>query len=160
MTGPRLPAMSVRDQDWMSHGTCIGHVDPDLWFREDVESQHEARSICVLRCPVRSQCVAFALLQEAGQKRADRDGTRGGMSDLERWHADPTATAKTPLDGPKPDENAPCGRYTKLLYHLLRGQHVDHVCWKAELDRQRARVRKAQVALALAQSHTSATKAP
>lgn len=131
---------TLHERDWERRAACQYH-DPELWFREDSTSQFQARTVCVRRCEVRGECLAHQLLFELGQSRRVRAGVFGGMTDLERWHSDPTVTDRTPLDGPRPDGTTRCGSYSKLLHHLLHGEHIDSDCWAAERARHQARLR-------------------
>ncbi|OON82539.1 WhiB family transcriptional regulator [Streptomyces tsukubensis] len=67
--------------EWIRHAACVG-VDPELFFpisAEDAGDDQRARARRVCEgCPVRSQCLAWAL--ETGQ----RSGVWGGMDEHER----------------------------------------------------------------------------
>ena len=45
--------------NWQARGACVG-LDPDLFFPERGEPWDEAKAVC-LGCPVRVQCLEFAL---------------------------------------------------------------------------------------------------
>ena len=61
---------------WMADGLCA-QVDPDTWFPERGGSTREAKAVC-RRCPVRAECLAYALANDA------RFGVWGGTSERDR----------------------------------------------------------------------------
>jgi hypothetical protein len=80
-TDAMVTALSVAlfgddEQDWRERAVCA-QVDADLWFPEKGGSTREAKKVC-LSCPVRAQCLAFALENE------ERFGIWGGKSERER----------------------------------------------------------------------------
>jgi WhiB family transcriptional regulator, redox-sensing transcriptional regulator len=69
------------DEDWRSAAACWS-ADPDLFFPvsafgKALEQVAEAKAICA-RCPVRGQCLAFAL------RTRQVHGIWGGTSEEER----------------------------------------------------------------------------
>lgn len=68
---------------WVQQAACHGH-DLNLWFRDehDSTSYAEARAVCA-RCPVTSECLAWAL-----ETRTEH-GVFGGLSPRERKHLQP-----------------------------------------------------------------------
>jgi WhiB family redox-sensing transcriptional regulator len=63
--------------DWRSGGACFGRND-DAMFPETNREQREAAQLCLLACPVREECLSYAL-------RADeRWGVWGGTTEAER----------------------------------------------------------------------------
>lgn len=68
--------------DWLHRGACVGIDDPDLFFpvgenappAKEIEA---AKSVC-RSCPVRSECLSWALATH------QRYGVWGGMSEQER----------------------------------------------------------------------------
>jgi WhiB family transcriptional regulator, redox-sensing transcriptional regulator len=69
---------------WQDEALCRGHEHPELWFPKNHGGS--ARSICAT-CPVRADCLAFALDQGA-----DIAGVWGATAEHERrllrreWH--------------------------------------------------------------------------
>lgn len=61
---------------WTEQAACRDY-HPELWWLTDAFSQEAAKRIC-RGCPVRAQCLAWAL--DTGQN----DGTLGGYTDKER----------------------------------------------------------------------------
>jgi len=66
--------------DWMKDGACKNH-DPELWHPTGTKLQRtkktrQATAICGAECPVRDQCLTYALTKEPY-------GTWGGMSEEE-----------------------------------------------------------------------------
>ena len=74
MTGPRRVAPEY--QPWMDLALCA-QVDPDAFFPEKGESNQAAKRICNA-CPVRAQCLEFALTNK------EQHGIWGGLSERER----------------------------------------------------------------------------
>ena len=64
------------DQSWRMDAACA-EVDPELWFPEQGDPAIAAKRICV-GCPVRRECLAFAL------RVNERSGVWGGLSTVER----------------------------------------------------------------------------
>lgn len=50
---------------WREHAKCRG-LDPELFFPQRGESTAEAKAICAV-CPVRVQCLEYALLNDERQ---------------------------------------------------------------------------------------------
>jgi WhiB family redox-sensing transcriptional regulator len=73
---PNAELLAGLDWSWQSQAACRG-ADPALFFPETEEGAEPARAIC-RTCPVRVECLAFAL--EAGE----RFGVWGGMTERER----------------------------------------------------------------------------
>lgn len=67
---------SVLDTDWMAKGNCA-EKPPSLFFPSDGVGVEVAKRVCV-DCPVRSQCLEYAL-----DNRIDH-GVWGGTSERER----------------------------------------------------------------------------
>jgi WhiB family redox-sensing transcriptional regulator len=72
----RIALFGDDDEDWRDRAVCA-QVDPDLWFPEKGGSTREAKQLC-LSCPVRAQCLDFAMAHE------ERFGIWGGRSERER----------------------------------------------------------------------------
>jgi hypothetical protein len=131
-----VPDTAGRRLDWMARMACRGE-DPDLFSEKAHE--HEARVICAVRCPVRTQCLANVRRLEHGTAEASRDGMVAGLTAHERWRLDATA--------PGHDKDKPalvfagrlpkCGTYTALLRHLWLGDRIDPECWSAQVRRER-----------------------
>jgi WhiB family redox-sensing transcriptional regulator len=67
---------SVLDTDWMATGNCA-EKPPSLFFPSDGVGVEVAKRVCT-DCPVRSQCLEYAL-----DNRIDH-GVWGGTSERER----------------------------------------------------------------------------
>ncbi|MET7477962.1 WhiB family transcriptional regulator [Streptomyces sp. NPDC005648] len=130
-----VPDTAARPLDWMDRMACR-EEDPDMFFAKD--RQHEARLICVVRCPVRTECLASVKEAERGAHRDYRDGIVAGLAHNERWRLDVEAirckddTVPLILDGTEP-----CGTHNALLGHLWRAERIDPECWSAEVRRDR-----------------------
>lgn len=138
MTGyhGQVPDTHARPLDWQADAMC--RADPELFF--DSGSQHEARTICTARCPVRTACLANVKEVEGGRGRDKRGGIVAGLTSRERWRLDATAPGHGP-DAPvlQLSSDAPCGTYLALLRHLWHGEPVDPKCWGGEVRREHLR---------------------
>jgi len=63
-------------EPWMASGLC-SQTDPDAWFVDKGGSVKGAKRVC-LACPVRAECLAYAL------KHDEHWGVWGGKSERER----------------------------------------------------------------------------
>ena len=82
VSGYATPARLVTRASWRSAAACRS-ADPELFFPlsesgKSLEQIAEAKAICA-GCPVRRQCLAFAL-------RTRAHGIWGGLTELERHH--------------------------------------------------------------------------
>lgn len=79
-TGKKVkPDAGFRHQWWFEHGHCVG-VNPEWWFPDERagDTAEEAKRIC-RGCPVRVQCLDFAL-----SAKWSVDGVWGGFTAMER----------------------------------------------------------------------------
>ncbi|WP_435251675.1 WhiB family transcriptional regulator [Streptomyces tendae] len=131
-----IPDTAARPRDWMTLMACRNE-DPDLFF--DSSREHEARLVCVTRCPVRAQCLANVKAVEHGEHHDYRDGVVAGLNGHERWRLDADAPVRwgEPSHLPLPGSE-PCGTYPAMLRHLWLGEHMDGVCWSGEVRRNYA----------------------
>jgi WhiB family redox-sensing transcriptional regulator len=67
---------SPDNTDWMRDGLCA-QTDPEAFYPAVGENATDARAVCAA-CPVRSQCLAYALEHD------ERFGVWGGTSERER----------------------------------------------------------------------------
>lgn len=60
----------------LAAGHCVGHADPDIWFRQD--TWRSAKVLCG-PCPVRDTCLKVALAHELSdyQRRLAQEDGRG-----------------------------------------------------------------------------------
>ena len=63
-------------EDWRGDALCA-QTDPDIFFPDRGGSIADARAIC-LACPVRAECLEFALTHRI------REGIWGGLGDRDR----------------------------------------------------------------------------
>lgn len=72
----------VDHPDWMQDAACLGY-DPDAWFPSKVRNVNERRAlwVCRARCPVRNECLAYALSLGPGCQ-----GIWGGTTHEQRRH--------------------------------------------------------------------------
>jgi WhiB family transcriptional regulator, redox-sensing transcriptional regulator len=68
--------LGVSDLPWSDLAACLG-MDPSFFFPENKLDSVTAKSVCAA-CPVRLECLEFALPQE------DLDGVWGGLNERER----------------------------------------------------------------------------
>lgn len=74
---PKLAAtLQVQRELWMRDAACRG-LDPELFFPEVGQRTTEAVEACS-RCPVREQCLEYALAHR------ERAGVWGGLGELQR----------------------------------------------------------------------------
>lgn len=70
---------------WQDYAACA-ETDPELFFADanggSAVYEH-ARVICA-RCPVRLECLQYALRHEAGHDKSHRYGMYGGLTPGER----------------------------------------------------------------------------
>ncbi|MCY0921864.1 MULTISPECIES: WhiB family transcriptional regulator [unclassified Streptomyces] len=95
---------------WADQASCAG--DRAAEFLGDALA---ARSICGT-CPVRTECLTAALVEEAGEGLYEREGIRGGLNAHERWELDPMHT--------RPRE-IPTGDVEQARALLLAGELTD-----------------------------------
>lgn len=130
-----VPDSGPHRHDWMEVMACAA-VDPDLFF--DKARTQEARVVCIVRCPVRRECLANVKKVEHGASRDQRDGVVAGLAYNERWRLDPDARrSKDEAEQLAIDPSEPCGTHNALLGHLWRGEQIDPTCWSAEIRRDR-----------------------
>lgn len=72
--------MSTRG--WMDQALC-GNVDPSVFFPVKGGSSREAKRICGI-CPVKQQCLDFALERESQHDASVMAGIYGGLSPKQR----------------------------------------------------------------------------
>lgn len=130
-----IPDTATRRRDWAEQAACAGKK-LELFFER--KNEHEARTTCAVRCPVRAKCLADILSVERGTGRDHRHGIFAALDGNERWHIDPTAVGHADdgstlfkTDGPPP----PCGTDEALVRHLALGAPVDDRCWSGYLRR-------------------------
>ena len=66
-----------RAGDWRDAAACRHH-DPEMWFPHESAPAKPAKDICNDQCPVRVECLQFALDQRIGH------GIWGGLGTTER----------------------------------------------------------------------------
>ena len=71
-----VPSATRDDATWMAHAKCRG-MNPSTFFPTDGAGFETARKIC-LECPVRADCLEYALVNRIDQ------GAWGGTSERER----------------------------------------------------------------------------
>lgn len=130
-----VPDTAVHPRDWMERMACR-EEDTDLFFEKRFE--HLARTVCVVRCPVRVECLAHILEVERGTSRDQRHGIFAGLDGPERWRLDATAPGHND-DGSSllkaSDPPPACGSLEALVRHLALGQQIDPTCWSGEVRR-------------------------
>jgi hypothetical protein len=90
--------MNPYHEAWTEFATCR-QVGGDLWFQEFAGDRRVAKNICHTRCPVRLQCLDYAMRIERDVSTWMRIGIYGGMTPNDRrrfqaeWLADQTGSA-------------------------------------------------------------------
>lgn len=76
--GPLL-VMDHEYYEWSSRGACNNNdnIDPDLFFTPGKKNEDNAKLFCKALCPVREECLAFAI-------RFSQEGIWGGTDEKER----------------------------------------------------------------------------
>jgi WhiB family redox-sensing transcriptional regulator len=123
--------------DWRTAAACRDEPT-DLHFPVGDRGQIElAKDVC-RRCPVRQQCLAFAL------KIGANDGIWGGLDERERANLTRRIARRAGTEqqrrhgGGRPKSD--CGTYAAYRRHLDRGEPVDDACAEAhEADKARRR---------------------
>lgn len=87
---PDAPATPSRTPPPPKPGQTPCQADPDLWHSDQPDEQQVAARACQ-GCPVREQCLAEALLHEAGKTTSGRYGIWGGLTPKQRARMDPSA---------------------------------------------------------------------
>jgi WhiB family transcriptional regulator, redox-sensing transcriptional regulator len=104
--GPVMERQNAdRDLRWQALSVCRA-ADAELFFGPDLEStaacqarEAKAKRICA-GCPVRPECLAYALDLESGTGLGTRGGIYGGLSERERYHLQ--RHGRLPLRAPSP----------------------------------------------------------
>ena len=81
MTADIFDAIDLQGSEWKLSALCAS-VDPVLWFPEVGPPSNKAKELCGL-CPVQTECLDYALEQEAGESFLW--GLYGGKTPSERW---------------------------------------------------------------------------
>jgi WhiB family redox-sensing transcriptional regulator len=76
--------MSTLSGTWMLDALCRQIGGDEIFFPDPGQSGSEAKSVCVV-CPVRADCLSFAMRAESGlYGHSSRWGVYGGLSANER----------------------------------------------------------------------------
>jgi WhiB family redox-sensing transcriptional regulator len=108
------PHREAADMSWQEQGACRG-MDPDLWFPDRGESSVEGKRICREQCPVRFECLEYAL-------EAHERGLWGGYSERERRRMRESPSKRKPINH---------GTEGGYQAHVRRGVPVCHACNEA-----------------------------
>ncbi|MFF4548633.1 WhiB family transcriptional regulator [Streptomyces sp. NPDC001406] len=130
-----IPDTAARRRDWAEEAACRDE-DLELFFSD--LTQHQARTLCVVHCPVRAACLESVMAAESGKGRDHRHGIFAGLDGRQRWRLDPDAPGKDEEEEPAADPQ-PCGTAEALERHLAHGEQVDDRCWSGEVRRVRHR---------------------
>lgn len=79
--------MSPYHEPWTESAVCRS-IGGDLWFQEFAGDRREAKAICH-RCPVRLQCLDYAMRLEQDKGTWIRIGIYGGLTPNERRRHEP-----------------------------------------------------------------------
>lgn len=128
-----IPDTAARPLDWMDRMACRDKRE----LFDDPTREHEARTVCINDCPVRTQCLAYVQRLEDGASRTQRDGVVAGLTHRERWRCD-AAAYRCNIDAPALDftgDPPRCGTHIALLKHLWLDEPIDAKCWSGEVHR-------------------------
>ena len=82
ITRPGSTLEPVKHEDWRIDAVCLDR-DPDLWH--PIGKTYEVgKAICKDGCPVRAECLAYALSVEGDRAADSRWGVWGGLDPQER----------------------------------------------------------------------------
>jgi WhiB family transcriptional regulator, redox-sensing transcriptional regulator len=135
----------IRPPEWMIDGLCA-QVDPEAFFPEKGGQTKPAKSICNGGCPVKAECLAYAL------ERGERFGIWGGLSERERRKLERAAEVAAPAPSlvaeraPKVRRTAEHGTTGGYQAHYRRGEKPCAPCQQADTQRQRARRQRSGLA--------------
>lgn len=130
-----IPDTHAHLLDWMERAACTDQRE----IFDDNDREHEARTICIARCPVRTQCLSYTKNSERGLHRDQRDSVAAGLTYSERFRLDPDATHRA--DDPAPVRftgSERCGTHHALLKHLWLDEPIDPKCWSGEILREKS----------------------
>jgi hypothetical protein len=65
-------------EDWTRQASCA-EIGGDEWFPEVHGDYRSAKRICLTQCPVKSECLDYAMRLEEGKSHSIRHGLFGGM---------------------------------------------------------------------------------
>jgi WhiB family redox-sensing transcriptional regulator len=110
---------------WQARAACAQLValgwEPETWTETD-DPRGAAGQVC-RHCPVREDCLAAALAEEAGRGRRSRHGIRGGLG--------PAARYRLSAPAPRPGGPALCGTYAAYRRHQDRHEEPCEPCQAA-----------------------------
>lgn len=117
------PGWSLEPPSWQQNALCL-QVDGDLFFAEEGGTVVDAKGVC-RRCPVRQECLTFAMEAEAAAT-CSRFGVYEGMSPTERKRLH--AAGWKPGDPTPPVRNAPgwCDECDKPFRNLDQHAATKH----------------------------------
>jgi len=75
-------------EEWTEQASCR-EIGGDEWFPEIGQSPIEAKRICMFSCPVRFECLDYAMRLEQGLSKTLRHGLFGGLSPTARIQYEP-----------------------------------------------------------------------
>lgn len=126
------------NRNWRTAALCATADDPDLWFPASLNGHHalqaeQAKATC-RRCPVMTQCQAWAL--DSGVD----DGIWGGLD----WDELRLLRRREHRGKGRP-EPLPCGTPAAYQRHIRRREPIDDACRKANrADKAAQAARRAQ----------------
>lgn len=89
MSRPELShGLNLYNEPWIDSASCR-EVGTDVFYPEPGESWREALAICQFRCPVRLQCLDYAMRCEQGRDHKTRFGVYGGLTPIKRKKHEP-----------------------------------------------------------------------
>jgi hypothetical protein len=68
-----------REEPWTTSAGCLS-IGVEPFFPAKGDDWNPVKAVCLTGCPVRLQCLDYAMRMEAGQDRKARWGLYGGMS--------------------------------------------------------------------------------
>jgi WhiB family redox-sensing transcriptional regulator len=76
-----------REEPWITSAKCVS-IGVEVFFPARDDDWNQIKSVC-LNCPVRLQCLDYAMRMEEGQDHKTRFGVWGGLDPLARRKHEP-----------------------------------------------------------------------
>jgi hypothetical protein len=68
-----------REEPWIASAECLS-IGVEAFFPVPGDDWNVVKAICLTACPVRLQCLDYAMRMESGQDHKTRWGVYGGLS--------------------------------------------------------------------------------
>ena len=82
-----------REEPWIASARCLS-IGVEAFFPSPGDDWAPVKAVCLTVCPVRLQCLDYAMRMEEGQDHKTRHGVYGGLGPLERKRYEPAWLAE------------------------------------------------------------------